>query len=102
MSSRSGLTAGGVPEEKVCDCLGDGKARSTFEPEEFARGIEFEKDVPVVGRKNDVDGAVVQGEVIHEAQDFLFDLMGQFVGPPVLNHPKTIAAPVVSGARRGL
>ena len=65
-----------MSEEKVCDCVGDGKAWSAFEPEEFAGGIEFEKDVPVVGCENDVDGAVVQGEVIHEAQDFFFDLIG--------------------------
>ena len=71
-----------MPEEKVCDGIGDGKSRSAFEPEEFAGGIEFEKDVPVIGCKNDVDGPVVQREVIHEAQDFFFDLMGELVRPP--------------------
>jgi hypothetical protein len=49
-----------MAEENVCDRVGDGKARRAFEPEEFARRIEFEKDVLVVGCENDVDGAVVQ------------------------------------------
>ena len=83
-----------MTEQTVCDGVGNGKARSAFEPEEFAAGIEFEKDVLVVGCKNDVDGAVVQREVIYEAKDFFFDLMGEFIGPPVLNHAQTIAAPV--------
>ena len=43
--SSGALTAGGVAEQKVCDGVGNGKARSAFEPEEFAAGIEFEKDV---------------------------------------------------------
>src|SRR5215213_1446671 len=102
MSSRSRFAAGRVPEEKVCDCLGDGKARSAFEPEELAGGIELEKDVPVVGCKNDVDGAVVQGEVVHKAQDLFFDVLGKLVRTPVLKHAQTIAAPVVSRARRDL
>ena len=41
----TGLTALGVAEEKICDCVGDGEAWRLFEPEEFARRIEFEKDV---------------------------------------------------------
>jgi hypothetical protein len=51
-----------VAEEKVCDCVGDGEAWRAFEPEEFAAGIEFEKDVFAVGCQDDVDGAVIQGE----------------------------------------
>jgi len=102
VSSSSGLTAGGAPEENVCDCVGDGEARSLFKPEELAAGIEFEEDVTVVGCENDVDRAVIQAEVIHEAQDFFFDFMRELVGPPVLNHAETIAAPVVSGARGDL
>jgi hypothetical protein len=58
--SNRGLTAGHVPEENVCDGLGDRKAGIAFEPEEFARRIEFEKDVSAIGGKNDVDRAVVQ------------------------------------------
>ena len=49
-----------MTEKKVCDGFGDGKTRRAFEPEEFAGGIEFEKDVPAAGCENDVDGAVVQ------------------------------------------
>src|SRR5215213_2344200 len=101
-SSSNGLTARGVSEEKVCDCVGDREARRAFEPEEFAARIKLEKDVPVVRCKDDVDGAVVQREVIHERQNFFFDFMGELVGAPVLKHAKTIAAPVVSGARRDL
>ena len=89
-------------EEEVCDCFGDGEAGRAFEPEEFAGGIELEKDVSPVGCKNDVDGAVVQGEVIHETQDFFFDLMRELVGTPVLKHANTIAAPVVSRTRGDL
>ena len=88
----------GVIEEKGCDGVGDVEAGSLFEPEEFATGIEFDKDVPVVGCEDDVDGAVVQGEVIHEAQDFFFDLKGELVGLPGVNHADAIATPVVSGA----
>src|SRR5688500_8474190 len=39
---------GRVSEEKVCDCVRDGKAGSSFEPEEFAARVEFKKNVPVV------------------------------------------------------
>jgi hypothetical protein len=49
-----------VVEENVCDCVGDGQTGKLFEPEEFAARIQFEKDVAVVRRKNDVDCAVVQ------------------------------------------
>ena len=91
-----------LTEEEVGDCVGDGETRCAFEPKEFTRGIELEKNVPVIGRKNDVDGAVVQGEVIHEAQNFFFDVLGQLVVPPVLEHPNTIAAPVVGRARGDL
>jgi hypothetical protein len=45
----TGLTALGVAEEKVCDCVGNGEAWRLFEPEEFARSIEFDKDVFSVG-----------------------------------------------------
>ena len=90
--------SGGVPEEKVCDGMGDGEARSLFEPEKFAGGVEFEEDVSPVGCEDDVDGAVVQGEVVHEAQDFFFDLEGELIGPPVLKHVEAVTAPVVSGA----
>ena len=89
-----------MSEEKVCDGVGDGEAGSAFEPEEFAGGVEFEEDVPPVRCEDDVDGAVVQGEVVHEAQDFFFDLKGKLVGPPVLKHAEAVAAPIVSGAGR--
>ncbi len=69
-----------------------------FEPEEFAGGVEFEKDVFVAGREDDVDGAVVQGEVIHKAQDLFFNPKRELVGLPVLKHTDAVAAPVVSGA----
>ncbi len=78
--------------------MGDGDAGSVFEPEEFAGWVEFEKDVPPVGCEDDVDGAVVQGEVVHEAQDFFFDLKWELVGPPVLDHVLAVTAPVVRGA----
>ena len=84
-------------DEKLCDGLRDGEARTAFEPEEFAGGVEFEKDVLPIGCENDIDGAVVQREVIHKAQDFFFDLKREFVGPPVLKHAMAVAAPVVSG-----
>ena len=67
LARKSTLTSSDVTEKKVCYRLGDWKTGKSFEPEEFAAGIEFNKDVPVVGDENDVDGAVVQGEVIHEA-----------------------------------
>jgi hypothetical protein len=37
------ITARGVVQENICDCVGDGKAGRAFEPEEFAAGIELEK-----------------------------------------------------------
>ena len=69
-----------------------GRPGAAFEPEEFAGRVEFEEDVPPVGCEDDVDGAVVQGEVVHEAQDFFFDFKGELVGPP---------APEACGGRRG-
>ena len=42
---------------------------------------------------------VVQGEVIHKAQDFFFDVQRELVGPPVCKHADAVAAPIVSGAR---
>lgn len=87
-----------MSEEKVCDGLGDGEAGGAFEPEEFAGGVEFEEDVPPVGCEDDVDGAVVQREVVHEAEDFFFGLEGELVGLPVLKHAEAVAAPVVGGA----
>ena len=92
----------GVVEEKVCDCFRDGEAWRLFEPEEFATRIELDKDVPFVGCEDDVDGAVIQGEIIHQAQDFFLNVERELVGPPFLKHPHTIAAPVVSGARGDL
>lgn len=55
-----------------------------------------------VWRQDDVDGAVVQREVIHEAQDFFFDLDRELVGSPALKHANTVASPVVSGPRGDL
>ena len=87
-----------VAEEKACDCFRDREAGRAFEPEEFAAGVEFEKDVFAVGCQDDVDGAVVQGEVIHQAQDFFFDFDRELVGPPVLKHADAVASPIVSRA----
>ena len=87
-----------MSEEKLCDGAGDGKAGSALEPEEFAAGVEFDKDVFAVGCEDDVDGAVVQGEVIHKVQDFFFDLEGELVGSPVLEHVDAVATPIVSRA----
>ena len=98
----SSLTARSVAEENVCNCVGDGQAWRAFEPEEFAAWVEFEKYVSALGCQDDVDGAVVQREVVHEAKDFLFDLKGELIGPPVLNHAEAVAAPVVRGAGRDL
>ena len=91
-----------MSEEESCDGAGDGKAGSALEPEEFAARIEFDKDVFPVGCEDDVDGAIVQGEVIHKAQDFFFDLERELVGSPVLEHAEAVAAPVVSSAFRDL
>jgi len=49
-----------VAEENVCERVGDRQAWRTFEPEEFAARIEFEKDVLAVGCQDDVHRAVVQ------------------------------------------
>ena len=87
-----------MAEEEVCDCAGDGKAGSVLEPEEFAAGVEFDKDMFAVGCEDGVDGAIVQGEVIHKAQDFFFDLERELVGPPFLEHADAVATPVVSSA----
>ena len=86
-----------MAEEEVCDCVGDGKGGGV-EPEEFAGGIEFEKDVAVVGCEDDVDGAVVQGKVVHEAQDLFLNVKRELIGAPFLKHAEAVAAPVVSGA----
>ena len=75
-----------------------GRPGVAFEPEEFAGGIEFEKDVSPVRRQDDVDGAVVQGEVIQESKEFFFDLERQLVRLAVLKPANAVAAPVVSGA----
>ena len=91
-----------MSEEEVCDGFGNGKAGSAFEPEEFAARVKFEKDVFLVGGENDVDGAVVQGKVIHEAQDFFFNLERELVALPVLKYADCVAAPVVSCARGDL
>src|SRR5918992_981227 len=80
------FTPRGTTDEKVCDRVRDRKARSAFEPEEFAARVEFEKHVPPVGCEDDIDRAVVQSEVVHEAQEFLFDLDGKLIGLPVLDH----------------
>lgn len=85
-------------EEEVCDGVRDGEAGAVLEPEEFAAGVEFDKDVFAAGCEDDVDGAVVQREVVHEAQDFFFDVEGELVGLPVLEHVDAVAAPVVSRA----
>ena len=96
------MTAGGVPEEKICDCVGDGESWSAFEPEEFAGGIEFEKNVSPVGCEDDVDGAVAQGEVIHKAPEFLFDLERKLIGSPILNHADAITTPTVTPRRASM
>src|SRR5687767_689840 len=92
----------GTAQENVCDCFGDGQAGRAFEPEEFAAGIEFEKHVSAVRGEDDVDGAVVQREVVHQMQQFFFDVERELVVSPVLNHSDTIATPIVSRARGSL
>lgn len=91
-----------VSEEEAGDGFGDGKAGGAFEPEEFAAGIEFEKNVFPVWCEDDVDGAVVQREVIHEAQELFFDVERELIWLPVLNHADAIAPPVVCRARGDL
>ena len=99
---RRELTPRCVAQENVCDRVRDGEARRAFEPEEFAAGVEFDKDVFAVGCKNDVDRAVVQGEVVHQSPDLFFDIDGELIRLPILNHADAVAAPVVSGARGDL
>src|SRR5215218_1141439 len=92
---KSSTPTAGTSEEDVRDGIGDRQAWAAFEPEEFAGRVDFQKNVPPVGRDDDVNRAVVQDEVVHQAQDSFFDLTRKLVRPPVLNHAEAVAPPVV-------
>lgn len=70
--------------KSISDGVGNGKTRVAFEPEELTDRIDFQKDVPPVGRDDNVYRSVVQMEVVHQAEDFFFDITRQFVRLPIL------------------